>query len=437
MSAEGDLSATKDSLLKQVYVWASQNTQETRLATGFKYRWPEAAKRLLAALELSQGSIIALVGLSGVGKSSAQSQIAKALREKSFRAVHFKWPGYLDQNSDKILEFLEKQGIKTTTNDAVSQIIERALKKKTETMLKRNLGNALPYAWKDFKDLQVNELADSIAKYLDDAQNITPETLALKILGPTEYKNWKRNLVTSALSRCHSILLDLRDYATSDVRAMTTDLTEIQSLWQRIIEQGSAPNFVFVLQKELAFSSEAKVAHYFLGKARFFELKPFTPNDLVESYEQEFASTYPFEKTDLEFIARMSRGVFRRFLKYVQLCLETRIQLAGTYEEPISRKTIDMALSDDELNKEWETELRQIFPHAEHWKHASKIIKVLAISGRPFPQSELRNFIELHKGDKIVVIDESDLSRILSKLEEYGYVRRSNAGNKKLVQLNI
>ncbi|MGI0091064.1 MAG: hypothetical protein ACREBS_05100 [Nitrososphaerales archaeon] len=38
------------------------------------------------------------------------------------------------------------------------------------------------------------------------------------------------------LSRCHSILLDLRDYGKKDTRAMNTDLTEIQNLWQAINE---------------------------------------------------------------------------------------------------------------------------------------------------------------------------------------------------------
>jgi hypothetical protein len=50
-----ETSLDKEALFKHVYTWVSQNTSETRLSTEFKYHWPEAAKRLLTALELSQG----------------------------------------------------------------------------------------------------------------------------------------------------------------------------------------------------------------------------------------------------------------------------------------------------------------------------------------------------------------------------------------------
>ncbi|MGI0091063.1 MAG: hypothetical protein ACREBS_05095 [Nitrososphaerales archaeon] len=74
--------AERDALLKRVYNWASKNTSETRQLGDFKYYWPSTVTKLLTALELSKGSIIALVGLSGIGKSSAQTQIARKLNER-------------------------------------------------------------------------------------------------------------------------------------------------------------------------------------------------------------------------------------------------------------------------------------------------------------------------------------------------------------------
>ena len=177
---------------------------------------------------------------------------------------------------------------------------------------------------------------------------------------------------------------------------MNTDLTEIQNLWQAINEHiiirtkeesntaQQQPNIVFVLQKELAFSGDARVSHYFLGKARFFEITPFSPDDLMNAYRAEFGSLYPFEEKDLLYVARMSRGIFRRFLRYIQLCLEQHIQKAGTgaYKDLVNKETVETALSIEEIAKDWEIELRQIFPHGSNWKHALTILKVLAEGAR-------------------------------------------------------
>ncbi|MHB2035574.1 MAG: hypothetical protein ACYCPW_02385 [Nitrososphaerales archaeon] len=101
--SESNISAIdSQSKLKRIYSWASKNTSETRQLDDFKYYWSDAITNLLQILELSGGSIIALVGLSGVGKSSAQVQVAKALNDKLSKeasqdrvvrkVVNFKWP---------------------------------------------------------------------------------------------------------------------------------------------------------------------------------------------------------------------------------------------------------------------------------------------------------------------------------------------------------
>ncbi|MHB1869004.1 MAG: P-loop NTPase family protein, partial [Nitrososphaerales archaeon] len=355
-------------------------------STEFKYHWPEAVKRLLTALELSQGSIIALVGLSGVGKSSAQNHIAKKLKEKGLKAVHFKWPGYFEANYHRILEFLKEQGITGSNEELVPEIIERAVTNRYPRALQAELKELLPEKWKDLKNLTQEELILSLKNELKGQD---AETLARRLLGPEEFRRWQKGLVIHLLSRCHSILLDLRDFGMKDVRAMNTDLAEIQYIWQRINEhlqhETRAPNFVFVLQKELAFSEQARAANYFLGKARIFEITPFTPDDLVGAYKTEFESSYPFEGAGLRRVAWLSRGVFRRFLKYLQLCLELHIEQAGTLanENTISAETVEKALSEEEMGKDWEIELRQIFPKGEGWKNAAKVLNIVILAQGP------------------------------------------------------
>ncbi|MGA2874183.1 MAG: hypothetical protein ABSE82_01480 [Nitrososphaerales archaeon] len=269
----------------------------------------------------------------------------------------------------------------------------------------------------------------------DPPKDQDAQVLARRLLGQQESRSWEKELVIHLLSQCHSILLDLRDFGMKDVRAMNTDLAEIQWLWQRINEhlanETRAPNFVFVLQKELAFSEQARAANYFLGKARTFELIPFAPDDLVSAYKEEFGGSYPFEEADLGYIARMSRGIFRRFLKYLQLCLELHIQSAGAlaYESPINADTVKEALSEEEMGKEWEVELRQLFPRGEKWKDALKVMNILSKAEGPFPQKELYQFI--------LWLDKGEVSRMLSKLEEYGYLRREMKDHMNYIELNI
>ena len=182
----------RDAPLKRIYAWASQNTSESRQLTDFKYYWPQAATKLLATLELSHGSIIALVGLSGVGKSSAQSQIAKKLNEKQEgrgKAVHFKWPGYFDTNIDRILESLKEQGVTGESQKLIPQIIDRAAEKRDLKVLKSRARELLPKKWYEFDYRVQEDLKDYLAKNLG---NCDAEILAEKLLGPTEEKIWKK-----------------------------------------------------------------------------------------------------------------------------------------------------------------------------------------------------------------------------------------------------
>jgi len=66
--------------IEEVYSWASQLASESRRIDWIAnwYVWPDAVSRVLRQLEIMQGGIIGLVGLQGVGKSSALLAILTA-----------------------------------------------------------------------------------------------------------------------------------------------------------------------------------------------------------------------------------------------------------------------------------------------------------------------------------------------------------------------
>ena len=491
-----------DQFLK-VYKWASQNTAETRQrrdedqASSYKYFWPSPASLLLDSLKLSRGQLIALVGLSGVGKSSAQREIAKSL--DSFlssnsanqddsasipRTVYFKWPGKFEANISAVGDSIELSGIINRQEEYLLQIIRKA---NSDPTYYEKLYDAVS----SLKDTTLDALKTTLreAGYSEDA-------FIKKFLTKGEQKELERELVISVISRCHSILIDMRDYGIDDKRAMAADLSEIQKLWQTIVDRVrtydakissdgnrkdnlsdsvdtsltknsdlEVPNFVFVLQKELAMSDEGMVTHFFLGKARVIEISPFSPKELVDYYESEFASLYPFKnRSDLALLASVSRGIFRRFLRYIKLALEGYIQQKVNKAEKVETNTLpppssdlvnqqvkeeaktadnsseisidhDMisnSLDSDEIDADWKMDLGRIFHNPRQAAAASELLRALM----KLNETNQSTILKVMAKKEEYKLTQSDVSRILSKLEQYGYIRRKRVGNGKIVEIN-
>ena|SRR5487761_47488 len=436
--------ALPDQFLK-VYRWASQNTAETRQhskqgdgqTSSYKYFWPSPASFLLNSLKLSRGQLIALVGLSGVGKSSAQREIARSLdvflasntpNEDSSakaapipRAIYFKWPGKFVANISAIGDSLELSEIINRQEEYLLQIIKKA-----------NSDPEYDERLYDVVSSLKGKTLDSLKAKLQKA-GYSEEAFIKKFVSKREQKEIERELVISTLSNCHSVLIDMRDYGMDDKHAMAGDLSEIQKLWQTILDRISAnnvgisrrakndlsvsdgdslarnegeelevPNFVFVLQKELAMSDEGMVTHFFLGKATVIEIAPFSPKELVDYYKSEFGGIYPFkDESNLALLARVSRGIFRRFLRYIKLSLEAYIQNSkestvkqdNVADSPTTTISIDSdlitkTLDSEEIYADWRMDLGRIFSrNPRQAKAASEIVRVLMEAKSPMPQS--------------------------------------------------
>ena len=76
------------------------------------------------------------------------------------------------------------------------------------------------------------------------------------------------------------------------------------------------PNFVIAVQKEMFRD------HFFFDKMEKVELEPLRPEQMVEVYRKRFKTIKPFTEDALLTLARMSRGIFRRFLIYITLTLQ-------------------------------------------------------------------------------------------------------------------
>jgi DNA-binding transcriptional ArsR family regulator len=219
----------------------------------------------------------------------------------------------------------------------------------------------------------------------------------------------------------HTIFVDMPDYSKTDRRLMAKDLEEIYWLWNSLARTDGTPrpNLVIAIQKEM-FGG-----HFFFDKMSRIELEPLQPRQMVEAYVKRFKTTEPFTEDALLTVARMSRGIFRRFLRYITLTLDrwlTRPEPHG----PIDTATVKDAIPLDRLAEDMELELVELFPkHSDLRLQAVRLLMHLEESG-PQKQSELAEQLG---------IEPYAMSRLLRKLELHRYVIRKREGTDKIVSL--
>jgi hypothetical protein len=219
----------------------------------------------------------------------------------------------------------------------------------------------------------------------------------------------------------HTIFIDMPDYSKTDRRLMAKDLGEIYWLWNslRLTDRTLGPNFVIAIQKEM-FSG-----HFFFDKMSRIELKPLQPSLIVEAYVKQFGTTEPFTDDAILTVARMSRGIFRRFLRYISLTLDlwpTGSQSSGL----IDTATVKKAVTAERLAEDMELELVELFPkHSDLRLQAVRLLMHLEESG-PTRQSRL---------GELLGIESYAVSRLLAKLQLHQYILREREGVDKLVGL--
>jgi hypothetical protein len=218
------------------------------------------------------------------------------------------------------------------------------------------------------------------------------------------------------------ILIDTPDYSKTDRRLMAKDLDEIYWLWNVVcqpatFEDDARPTMVVAIQKEMFRD------HFFFDKMEKVELEPLKPEQMVEAYRKRFKGIEPFAEDALLTLGRMSRGIFRRFLRYITLTLR-HWEVNG--KGPIDTTIVKEAVTVERLAEDMERELAELFPKQSDLRlQAVRLLMCLEESG-PKKQAELVEEFGL---------EEYAMSRLLAKLELHRYVVRRREGTDKIVSL--
>lgn len=417
--------------VKEVIEWSSLLTAESRQWME-EYVPPLAVRRLFAKLQLAKGALIGLVGLQGVGKSQALIQLYDWLtnlrgeEEKGVAAVvFFKWPGGSDPINGvfKVLMETYEDEYREFMFAEIKQRMPRNPKRKQKfNRFFRRIPNAVirPFHY------------DQLRKTVDDI-SIPYEDLEDAFFFSWEIRELRRKFVLSTLADARAVLIDMRDYGKSDRRVFEADIMGIQMLWNDVSNYAfsyrdkAPPNFVVAIQKELFFGPKG-VTHFLLGKMETYELKPLTPQELLSIYLQTFKDPYPFQSDALMRLAKLSRGIPRRFLRYVNLCAEA--WFVGWLKSPlIDVAGTEQVVTEEELRRDLDLEFSSLFPKSEEMKmKALRLLSYLSAREGGLNQKRLAEALGY---------SEMDVSRICDKLEMYGYIRRESTKEGKMVYVNV
>jgi hypothetical protein len=392
--------------LTEVFEWSSRQTSEDHKFNLEEYYWSQPVKDVLFELKHGQRLLLGIQGLQGTGKSAALRALVESFPEENI--ILWKWRRDWEQGFFEEVtvwdEYWERLWLAAADNDAVrrklgladvrTMSMELDLWKKASnephpTKTHAFTGERMTY--KEARRETIDARADG-------------ETLE-KLLGASAVQSIKRGLMEHHFSQAKAIFIDMPDYNKTNLQLMGKDVDELQWMWNYFMErQWSKISILISVQKEIIM----RKPHFFFGKVMWSALKPLTPEQLLEAYLQKWKSYEPFSEAALRLVAKLSRGVFRRFLKYVHFAIR-----AGVKTDLISTDDVGNVISSEILLDDMELELSDIFSDSQRRIQAVKVFVMLR-SGSLTQKQIAEN----------LGISEATAGKLVGKLETYDYVRR-------------
>lgn len=293
--------------IDEIRTWASQLAGETRESTWTRdfYICPEEVSGLAHHIEVVFGGLIGLVGRQGVGKSSALTALSDYL------------PSTLSPRTEKVMfKWRTPPQLYDVFFDPKNPGYEKFLKLYF-SVLKDELKN--PYSRINISENTLRAFNEKVESCIQDDFLAGLEVeleWAEAVLGTRIVSKLRKEVWFGIVESKNVILIDTPDYSKTDKRKMDSDLSEIYWLWNSLISRQSGATILVAIQQEMFHD------HFFLDKMQIVELKPLTVEQTLEIYRKRFKTFYPFQEDAIILLAKMSRGIFRRFLRYLTLTLD-------------------------------------------------------------------------------------------------------------------
>jgi hypothetical protein len=372
--------------LKKVYMWAASGVSESISSNeSDKFYETPVYKSLRFKLKNTESSLSLVIGLQGTGKS-------RILRQLNNEGTYwFKW-------SKNWKEELWQRGC---AQSAYWDILAYEYEDQVHAYLKAG------------QSQRANKVGDP-RTIMDRKETSLMEAF----LGKSKCNELKDHAISSFIYSTKIILIDMPDYSRSNANALVHDIAEIQRFWESMDHRGNT-HLVIAIQKELVL----KAPNFFWGKCDKYTVEPLTTPQLIEAYKLSNPDGEVFEPAALQLLAELSRGIFRRFKKYMRLTIETDYQ-----KLPITKDIVERAVTDDTVFQDTDQELADLFDDEEKRRCASRILGYL----------RSHNEVNVKTIAEDIGISETMAQKIVQKLALYNYIQTKRGdGKEKLVSLQL
>jgi len=365
------------------------------------YVWTWDAVQLANRLITTRGNLVAVIGLQGSGKTALRQALWARLLEHNKKVLCFKWgslnPELLNLDYD----------------------IEDILTRLMNTFNEYELARKLKINPTTLELLQKGELTPQEEKTL--------KPLILKLASREERREIERCALLDAIQTNDVILIDFPDYSKTNQAQMVRDLDKFAKWWESLVAADTENIYTHNVNLVVFFQKELFSGHFLFGKFDVFELKPMDSLLLMQIMKRNCGGIEPFTVEALKYLAGLSRGIIR-FKKYVKICLEKSFQHGYCSISPdLAKQWIGI----EQLEKDMELELMDIFPRQRELRRLSIIVLQLLNEKKAIPQNDLAE--EVFDGNKV------RCSRLLDKLEAWGYISRewesTKEARRKIVRL--
>jgi len=380
----------------RILQWASSITAEATPRGAMYYwtvyYWTEPVKKALFRLKTYERYFIGLIGLVGTGKSQTLLQLKEELSGKTVGS--FKWKNDL---WDSLKDNLGAE-LREAYQDEVYESL--FVLPKAKPFIKKGLLSVEhdgKYIKASYEEKRLVALRRALNWWQHDVEHMLPNVL----LNPI-----RTDIIKRRLGEVDALLIDMPDYSQKGCWKINKDLDDIAALWNLVREKEFKVNIVVCLQQELV----VRQPHLILGKMDKIFLKPLTVEQLLEAYKLIFNNYFPFTEDGLRLIAKLSRGVFRRFKNYIRLCLEPYAENKRT--DTITPEDVKRCVTKEQLMIDMDLELSDVFKSSEKKRKAFDVIDFL----REMPnvnQKTLSEALDIHA---------TLLGKIIKDLKTYGYV---------------
>jgi hypothetical protein len=391
VSGKIDKVRAPDDNIKQVYGWSAAGVGE-RQSEADKFYKTQLFNAILYKLQNTESSLNQISGLQGTGKTRLLTELARTIKKSARFKLTSNW-------KENLLEYSE-----TDTNDFFQDYWENL-----RWEYNHEITN-LQATGQNAKLRRAGEVRTIIQR--DNTSSME------EFLGKAKIKQLKDNAFIHFIRSRKVIFIDMPDYSKSNANAMTHDIDEIQELYESL--QNCPIHFVIAVQRELM----QKAPHFFWGKCDKYTLEPLTTDQLIELYNLNNQGPEIFEPTALQYLAELSRGVPRRFKRYIRLTIEANRE----QKLPMDIELVKTAITENVLFEDLDQELANVFEKEESRRIASRILNYL----RGNKDSNIKTIAES------VGISETIAQKTVQRLLLYGYVTsRHGEGKEKLVSLQL